>query len=128
MSSRAKKKADRRYKPAPPVEWARLPALEGKPNPCLHCPPILPTIGMDRVIAVGFGAAYVSRDGESLYDEAEVEDSGKEHWEVRDAERLATKDPEHDWRIVMHGPMHGETYQRQGPGSWVLVEKNEGFA
>ena len=45
-----------------------------------------------------------------------------------DAEALAAQDPDHDWRIVLHGPLSGRTYQRHGPGQWMLVEKNEGFA
>lgn len=51
-----------------------------------------------------------------------------EYWEVSDAEKAAAADPEHDWRIVLFGPLHGEVYQRHGPEEWNLVEKNEGFA
>jgi hypothetical protein len=29
---------------------------------------------------------------------------------------------------VLDGPLHGETYQRQGKNHWVLVERNLGFA
>jgi hypothetical protein len=47
---------------------------------------------------------------------------------LRAAEARARKAPRHDWRIVLDGPLHGETYQRQGKNRWVLVEKNEGFA
>lgn len=128
MASRAKKKAARRYQPVPPTQWTRMTALEGAPNPCLQCPPIRPILAMDRVIAVGLGSAGVTRDGTWLYDESEAMHREEDFWTVAMAERLATKDPEHDWRIVMHGPLHGETYQRHGPQAWVLVEKNEGFA
>lgn len=48
-------------------------------------------------------------------------------WDVAQAERVAKRDPDHDWRIVLYGPLHGEVYQRQD-GEWLLVEKNEGFA
>lgn len=126
MSSRAKQKQARRYQPAPPVKWEPLPALEGKPNPCMHCPPIRPALALDRTIAVGFGYAGVTRDGHGIWEEMGVD--WEDCWTVARAESLAKRDPDHDWRIVMHGPMHGETYQRQGPASWVLVEKNEGFA
>lgn len=47
---------------------------------------------------------------------------------MKDAEAAALADPDHDWRIVLFGPLHGEVYQRHGPGEWMLVEKNEGFA
>ena len=47
---------------------------------------------------------------------------------VAEAEVIAAKDPEHDWRIVLYGPLRGSTYQRHAVRHWVLVEKNEGFA
>jgi hypothetical protein len=47
---------------------------------------------------------------------------------VAQAEELAKADPDHDWRIVLHGPLRGMTYQRHGDTQWMLVEKNEGFA
>lgn len=103
-----------------------LPPLPGKPNPCLSCPPIVPKLSMRRRIAVGFGTASVERDGETVWEE-----SGHEYadcWTVQRAENRAAKQPLHDWRIILHGPMHGETYQRQGKGLWVLVERNQGFA
>lgn len=109
------------------MTWERLPPLPGKPNPCLCCPPIRSRLDLNAVIAVGFGSATVTRDGECVYDEAEAEHSG-EYWQCSDAEAAAAKDPDHDWRITLWGPLHGETYQRQEPGWWVLVEKNEGFA
>ena len=45
-----------------------------------------------------------------------------------DAEREAVIDPDHDWRVTLFGPLHGEVYQRQGEGEWLLVESNQGFA
>ena len=103
-----------------------LPALPGRNNPCLNCPPIAPTLDMRRRIAVGFGFAALTRDGDAVWVE-EGQDYG-DCLSVRQAENRARKDPRRDWRIVLHGPMHGETYQRQGRDRWVLVEKNEGFA
>ena len=41
---------------------------------------------------------------------------------------IAPMDPDHDWRIVKFGPMHGETFQRQVENNWVCIESNEGFA
>jgi hypothetical protein len=84
---------------------------------------------LDMTIAVGFGSADVTCDGDVVYDEQEVE-SGKldDWWTVRDAEAAARLKPDADWRITKHGPLHGETYQRQGEDRWVLIESNEGFA
>lgn len=100
------------------------PIIEGGNNPCPHCPPIPTQASMDKLIAVGFGEATIRRDGEIVIDAERVED-----WMTfADAEALAAADPNHDWRVVLHGPLHGETYQRQGDGVWLCVERNEGFA
>jgi hypothetical protein len=82
---------------------------------------------MDMVIAVGFGIAQAFRDSDLIYSEdpqGEFEDA----MTVAQLEKLAAAEPEHDWRIVKHGPLHGETFQRQGPALWVCVESNQGFA
>jgi len=107
------------------MTWEKLPPLEGKQNPCANCPPILAEADPEKIIAVGFGDACVTCDGEEVYREPQ-DDFGK-IWDFAKAERVAAKDPDHDWRAVLYGPLHGETYQRQD-GKWLLVEKNEGFA
>lgn len=67
------------------------------------------------------------RDSDVVYSE----DPNAE-WEtlmtVAQLEEMALLEPEHDWRIIKHGPLHGETFQRQGEGRWVCVESNDGFA
>jgi len=109
------------------MSYEKLPALDGRDNPCACCPPIPAVAPLDKIIAVGFGTACVTRDGELVLDgERWHENDG---WlRFADAEAQAALDPDHDWRVVLHGPLHGETYQRQGEDRWVLVEKNEGFA
>ena len=102
-------------------------ALKGAPNPCLHCPPIQPTLHMRTRIAVGFGYAAVTCDGKGVWHEPPNAE-WKKLWTVLKAENRARKNPDADWRIVMDGPLHGETYQRQGRNRWVLIEKNQGFA
>lgn len=109
-------------------EWKKLDPLAGAPNPCRHCPPILAEAHPEKVIAVGFGAASVTRDGHEVYSEPTGDDVPEDaYWDFARAEVEAAKDPDHDWRAVLFGPLHGETYQRQD-GRWLLVEKNEGFA
>ena len=108
------------------TKWEKLEPLPGHGNPCLHCPPIVSKLKMYRRIAVGFGFAAITKDGEIIWTE-----NGEEFHEcptVMKAENMARKDPDHDWRIVLDGPLHGETYQRQDRNEWVLVEKNVGFA
>ena len=107
------------------MTWERLPALPGRNNPCLCCPPIPAEFPADGVIAVGFGMASLTRDGSIVWKERGQEYD--EYMTGAQAEVLAAADPDHDWRIVMFGPLHGESYQRQD-GHWFLVERNEGFA
>lgn len=88
---------------------------------------------MDNIIGVGFGDAYVTRDGECIYSEQNQVHEGKDDlWTVKDAEQMAAADPDHDWRITYVGALHGETYQRHksGPhaGKWVCIYSDQGFA
>lgn len=90
-------------------------------------PPPTPQIAsMDMLIGVGFGDAYVTKDGEKIYEEIPVD--GFNYWTIRDAEEYARKDPNHRYRVVMYAPLHGETYERNDKGEWVLVSTNKGFA
>ena len=108
-----------------PVELQ--PAIEGgQPYPCLCCGPRKSQLCADSRIAVGFGFAGLLRDGEVVYQE------DGEEWDqcmtVAQAEDMAAADPDHDWQIVLHGPLRGSTYQRHGEMQWMLIEKNQGFA
>ena len=102
-------------------DW-RLPPIE-KPNQGCACCPV-PAIHreLDSYLHPGFGGVEVTRD-----DEYAGHDCG-EHTQLSHIEALAKDDPEHDWRVEIIGPLHGETYQRQGEGLWVMVESNQGFA
>lgn len=108
------------------ARWKKLPALEGKHGGCLNCGPRPSVFPRNGRIAVGFGYAALTRDGTEVWSEGpncEWDDA----LTGRNAERRARRDPNHDWRIVLEGPLSGRTYQRQN-GRWVLVEQNEGFA
>lgn len=83
---------------------------------------------MGICICVGFGKAVVKKDEEIIHDGERTWEDGGEPWTGHDAENAAAADPDHDWRIVMHGPLHGETFQRREPGKWVCIESNQGFA
>ena len=82
---------------------------------------------MDIVIAVGFGAAYVSCDGETVWQE-DCRADWTTLWTVQMAEDASVKDPEHDWRIHLVGPLAEGHWQRQSVGEWVMYSKGEGFA
>ncbi len=119
--------------------WEKLTPLDGRLNPCFCCPPIPAKAELGKIIAVGFGSAVATCDGMLVVDGengllcppfwgADVPRRTEEFITFEDIERIAQADPGHDWQIRLDGPMHGETYQRQGENLWLLVEKNEGFA
>ncbi len=112
------------------MSWTKLPPLEQKDIHvgCLCCSSAAQVAHLEMGIAVGFGAAYVLKDGVEFYDgEADYQD-GKEPKTVAEIEAIAALDPDHDWQIVKHGPLHGETFQRHDKDRWVCVESNMGFA
>ncbi len=110
--------------------WTQLPPLKADKIHvgCSCCSTACQVAHADMPIAVGFGSAIVTKDGECVYSERE----GEEIWTVADAERLAAAEPDHDWRIEKMGPLHGETFQRHATGEhagkWVCIESNPGFA
>ncbi len=111
------------------MAWTKLEPIKGGHGGCLHCGyqyEVLPLDGGGR-IAVGFGYAALHKGKKVVFSE----DSDAE-WEdamtFADAEALAKKDPNHDWRIVLDAPLSTRTYQRHGVGHWALVKKGSGFA
>ena len=92
---------------------------------CLYCGAMHKALNMNAVLAVGFGTCTVSKNSSIVY--SEPQDS-EEFWEARDAEELAVKDPDQDWRIHFYAPLYEAVYQRHGENHWVLIEKGQGFA
>lgn len=109
------------------MPWEKLPALETRPHPtCNCCPPVPGRACMRKLVAVGFGSATVTCDGRLKIDGEHPKD---DQWVTfADAERLAAVHPDHDWRVTLRGPLHGESFQRHGPEEWILVEVFDGFA
>ena len=106
------------------MAWRKLEPIKPKMHGCLNCGEMIQEAPMDMEISVGFGCATVTKDGKTVYSEME----SNTVWAVADAEREATKDPEHDWRIDLPGALRGRTFQRHGDGKWVLVREYDGFA
>lgn len=109
------------------MTWTKQPPIKGTIHGCLHNP-VYDVAPMDMEIAVGFGYAIVTKDGEKVYEERIADIAKLPYWTVQDAENEALKDPDHDWRIELYAPLYGRTFQRQGDGEWVLIGENEGFA
>lgn len=106
--------------------WEKLTAIEGKLGGCLNCGPRPSFFHPDGLIAVGFGYAGLHRDDKAVYSEEERRDSD-EYMTGAEAEALAAADPDHDWRIVLDGPLSYREYQRHGPNEWALVKQGMGF-
>lgn len=105
--------------------FEKLPAVEGSVA-CLTCGcGARSDLEMERHIAVGFGSAGYSMDGETLWQEGQEEE---DYPTVADVEKMAMADPDHDWRIYFFAPLYEAEYQRQGDGVWVLVRSGDGFA
>jgi len=114
---------------------------------CLNCSTAQRVAHLDTIICVGFGSAQIMKDGQLYYDGEQDFRDGNEPHTLRTIEATARNWPDSDWRCIMDGPLHGETYQRQpitselkcGPldddhtsedkkFAWVMVESNHGFA
>lgn len=108
--------------------WTKEPPFEGEPPiGCLNCGGTPKLAPMDMWIAVGFGAAYATKDGAQVYNEMDRSDE-EEPWPLSKIEELAAADPDHDWRVVLHGALRGREYQRHGDRQWVLIHADQGFA
>ncbi len=106
------------------MNWTRVKPIKGKIRGCLHNP-VYDEAPPDMLIAVGFGEAKVTKDGQTVYKYTTECDGWL--WTTEDAEEHAREDPDHDWRIVLYAPLYGRTFQRQD-GHWFLIAENEGFA
>jgi hypothetical protein len=95
---------------------------------CANCPPVEKIAPMDMMIAVGFGIAAVTKDGQPVYTESQDAESWDDFWTTQEAESAALEDPNHDWLIILEAPLRGRTYQRHAPRQWVLIESTPGFA
>jgi len=110
------------------MAWKKKPAIEAGGPACLCCGTPTSMFPMDGLIAVGFGFASVTRDGQSVYEEPNADPEDGDFWTGADAEKAAQADPDHDWRIHKHAALYEAVYQRHGEGQWVLIERGEGFA
>jgi len=111
-------------------KWKKLaPIKKGELHiGCLNCSTAEYEASMDKIIANVFGTASLLCDGrEVVAGENYSRKHNDEFFTFANAEKLAAKDPNHDWQVVMYGPLHGETYQRHGKEKWVCVESNMGF-
>jgi hypothetical protein len=110
------------------MAWEKLPGIDGGHGGCLNCGYQHAVLPMEKIIAVGFGNAGITKDGECVWDEQEANGDFDACLTAAQAEDMAAKDPYHDWRIYLVAPLSERHYQRQGDKHWVLYEKGNGFA
>ena len=110
------------------LELELKPAIKGGQYPrCLCCSPTLGQLCKEKRIAVGFGCAALTKDGDYVW--AETHDMElSDCMTVEQADEIAASDPDHDWRILLHSPLRGRVYQRHGEMQWMLIEEDKGFA
>lgn len=110
------------------MTWNKEPAIKGKHGGCLTCGPRPDRFPPNAIIGVGFGYAALICDGIPVWVEPNEVESDDDYMTGAKAEAMAAADPDHDWRIILDGPLSGRTYQRHAPGEWVLIRQDMGFA
>lgn len=108
------------------MSWEKELAIEGRHGWCLNCGTRPSEFPMRDQIAVGFGFAALTRDGQVVW--SEDNRPYEKCLSGRQAENMAAKDPDHDWRITLDSPLSGREYQRHGPRKWMLIRQDTGFA
>jgi hypothetical protein len=93
------------------VHWAMLP------DRCL---------APEATIGVGVGYAALTRDGETVYEEDRT--GQRDLMTVAQAERLAQREPERDWRIHLVAQLEDRHYRRERAGRWVIYERGYGMS
>jgi len=111
------------------AKWRKL-----KPTPkekvyigCLNCSTVQwPKASMKTRI---WGEnAFITKDGKMIYCSDENIIDIRKAPTLQKIEKMAQKDPDHDWRFVKITGLHDETYQRQGQNNWVMVKSGPGYA
>lgn len=107
------------------MTWTREKPIETNHIGCLNCGGSDVVLSMNTIIAAGFGYAYLTKNGEEVFNSSSLE--YENCMSVNDAELLATEDPDNDWRIGFVLPLREAYYQRQD-GVWILYKEGSGFA
>ena len=94
---------------------------------CLLCPGTEDELSMSEILYQGFGGYSVYKGNKLFYS---GDPNGK--WEsfksLKDIEKLAKKEPDAKWKVVLSNPLRGATWKRNKKGQWILKETNMGFA
>jgi hypothetical protein len=77
-------------------------------------------------IGVGIGYAALTRDGETVYEEDHTGE--RDPMTVAQAEWLAQREPDREWRIHLVALLEDRHYRREGAGRWVIYERGYGIS
>ena len=112
------------------MTWKKQKPIEAKHIGCLCCGGNHEIFPMDKKIAVGFGYASLEKNNEIIWSEDKLPETATwdDFMSGAQAEELAKKDPDHDWRIKIIGPLKEGEWQRQGDNHWILYREGMGFA
>jgi hypothetical protein len=80
----------------------------------------------EAAIGVGIGYAALTRDGETVYEEDHAKQ--RDPMTVAQAERLARREPDREWRIHLVAQLEDRHYRREGAGRWVIYERGYGMS
>ena len=80
----------------------------------------------EATIGVGIGYAALTRDGETVYEEDCTGESAP--LTVAQAEKLAQREADRDWRIHLVALLEDRHYRRVGVGRWVIYERGYGMS
>lgn len=80
----------------------------------------------EATIGVGIGYAALTRDGETVYEEDHTGESAP--MTVAQAENLARREPDRDWRIHLVAQLEDRHYRRESAGRWVIYERGYGLS
>lgn len=108
------------------MAYEKMTPIEGRVVGCLNCGYKPGELPMDVQLYDG----NLQKNGKTVWDfhqdwDGKVEDG---IMTVQQAEDLAKKEPDEDWRIYLLSALSEANYQRQGDNSWVLYETGQGWA
>ena len=83
-------------------------------------------LAAEAPIGVGVGYAALTRDGETVYEEDHT--GRRDPMTVAQAERMAQREPDHEWRIHLVAQLEDRHYRREGAGRWVIYERGYGIS
>src|ERR1017187_66563 len=97
------------------TQWTREKPILGGSSGCKHCGIQHDILPMTSIIGVGFGDACLTKNDKTIYSEPQGDDvKYSDIMTAQQAEELASKDPDNDWRIHLVAPLSERHYQRQG--------------